>query len=114
MSLPTTTLPRSESNPIRPGDSIHKAAEKGDVEVVAALLKKKKSLLNAEDENGYTPIHLASLYNCYDMVRFLIDAGCDLNKPDKFGWSALHFAASGRNENLFKLLLRQDSISGTS
>lgn len=92
--------------------NIHKAAQKGKIDVIRDILKKKKSLVNATNESGHTPIHLASLHGHLDVVSLLIENGSDLLIKDNSGWSVLHFAASGRNEDIIKLLLEQPSIDG--
>jgi len=94
-------------------ESIHKAVQRGNLEAVAAFLKKKPYLVNAEDESGHTPIHLAALHGYYDIAELLAQNGADLNKQDASGWTALHFAASGRNEKLLKLFLDQPTVDVT-
>jgi ankyrin repeat protein len=95
-------------------ESIHRAVQRGNYEAVASLLKKKPHLVNAEDESGHTPIHLAALHGYYDIAELLVQNGADLNKQDASGWTALHFAASGRNEKLLKFFLDQPSADGKS
>jgi hypothetical protein len=95
-------------------DTIWKAAERGNTEAVATFLKKKKSLINAQNESGHTAIHMAALHNCWGVVELLVQQGVDLTVSDNSGWSIFHFAASGRNEKLFRLILEQEKIpSGT-
>lgn len=93
-------------------DSIHTVAERGNAEAVKELLRKKKSLVNARNEDGHTPIHIAALHNRYEVVDLLISNSADLLAKDNSGWSVLHFAASGRNEKILKLLLEQPNIDG--
>lgn len=108
----------SSAEPAKPEkekDTIWKAAERGNTIVVAQFIKKKKSLLNAQNERGHTALHLAALHNCYDVVEVLLQEGASLHLKDNSGWSTLHFAASGRNEKLFRLLLDQKDVpSGSS
>lgn len=96
----------------RDNHNIHKAAQKGKIDVIKDLLKKKKHIVNAQNESGHTPIHIAALHNHLDIVSLLIDHGSDLLIKDNSGWSVLHFAASGRNEDIIKLLLDQPNIDG--
>ena len=37
--------------------------------------------LNARTEWGDTPAHHAAAYSCYDVLRPLIDKGCEVHKP---------------------------------
>lgn len=94
-------------------DTIHKSAERGNVEAMKEFLKKKKSLCNARNDGGLTPLHIATLHSNYEVVELLIQSGCDVGLQDNSGWSALHFAASGQIEKTLRLLLDQPNIDGT-
>jgi hypothetical protein len=112
---PAATSPSSDSSKVeKERDTIWKAAERGNTSVVAQFIKKKKSLLNAQNERGHTALHLAALHNCYDVIELLLQEGASLHLKDNSGWSTLHFAASGRNEKLFRLLLEQPDLPSRS
>src|SRR5277367_1715499 len=67
------------------------AAEDGDVEKVKALLKQGRSI-NEQDPSvkfGWTPIIAAIYQNNTNMVRFLLQAGADLNLGDSSGETPL-------------------------
>ena len=50
--------------------------------------------MNAKDEFGYTPLHLAVLHGRTDIAQALINAGADIAR-----WTPLHFAATyGRTD----------------
>jgi ankyrin repeat protein len=102
---------------------IIRAAKNGDVQAVKALIAKDPSLAFREDENGNTPLGLASLYGLIDvaqvlavnkavvnatnrsgvtalnsaasgaMAELLVDKGADVNARDNIGWTPLHCAA---------------------
>jgi ankyrin repeat protein len=40
-------------------NELHEAAKNGDVEGVRELLKNQSELVNARDENGWTPLHVS-------------------------------------------------------
>ena len=114
-SLPRTKAVRSRrhsSQVKKDRDIIHKAAQKGKTELLKDLIKKKKNLVNARNESGHIPIHLAALHSRLEAVELLIESGSDLLTQDNSGWSVLHFAASGRNEKIISLLLEQTSVDG--
>lgn len=95
-------------------DTIHKAAERGHTDAVLGFIRKKKSLVNAHNDLGHVPLHIAALHNCYDVVQALLRNDADVNLRDNVGWTPLHFACSGKSEKLIQLLLDQKEIDGTS
>jgi ankyrin repeat protein len=58
---------------------IHKAARKGDMPAVIALLKQNPSLVSSKDSLGCTPLHLAAKYNHPEIVELLLANGADVN-----------------------------------
>lgn len=94
-------------------DTIYKAAERGNTDAVLAFIRKKKSVVNARNDLGHVPLHIAALHNCYDVVAALLRNEADVNLRDNVGWTALHFAASGKSEKLIQLLLDHPKIDGT-
>lgn len=94
-------------------DTIHKAAERGHTDAVLGFIRKKKSLVNAHNDLGHVPLHIAALHNCYDVVQSLLRNDADINLRDNVGWTPLHFACSGKSEKLIQLLLDQKGIDGT-
>ncbi|XP_077302806.1 uncharacterized protein LOC143923146 [Arctopsyche grandis] len=73
-----------------------------------SLLLELGADINTVDEYGYTSLSYASLYNGYDVVKTLLEAGadpdfCDFDSPQ----SALHLAASRNNLRIVKLLLKR-------
>ena len=72
---------------------LHKACEEGDLFAVKQLIEDGASV-NAKDENGRTPLHLAAMKRGNgEILRFLLEAKADVNVQDKKGRTALHFAA---------------------
>jgi ankyrin repeat protein len=77
------------------------ACTRGHLEIVSLLLSKKPmdtaamaewmAWLNAPDEYGDTALHLAIEENRDDIVRALVDAGCDVNIRNNKGAPALHY-----------------------
>jgi hypothetical protein len=113
--LAASSAGSAESSPhgSRSRDTIHKAAERGNTDAVLAFIRKKRSSANLRNELGHVPLHIAALHNCYDVVDILLRNEADVNIQDNFGWSALHFAASGKNEKLLQLLLECTRLDGT-
>ncbi|WP_395462822.1 ankyrin repeat domain-containing protein [Wolbachia endosymbiont of Cantharis cryptica] len=81
------------------------------IDAVKVLLQAKGIDINAANEDGYTPLHLAVLYGCTDTVRVLLQAkGIDINAANKDGLTPLHFAASLGHTDIVKVLLQMKGI----
>lgn len=64
---------------------------------------KCKDLINARDRNGWTALHWASVYGYKDMVKFLLEAGADVELRTKEGDTPLALVESqvGYAENKY-------------
>lgn len=77
---------------------LHFCAESGSVQCMDVILSSMdSSLLNTQDEEGYTPIHLAVINGNKDAVKRLVTAGADLNCLDNEQHSLVHWATGERN-----------------
>lgn len=74
------------------GTALHKAAEKGYVEIIEELIAHGADI-NMQDFNGLTPLHQAVQGNQIRAVQLLCGAGVDLNIKNMLGQTALHQAA---------------------
>lgn len=59
--------------------SAHKAAQEGSVEALHEEIKKKKAVVNAKDENGWTPLHEGARGGHLEVVKLLVENGADLS-----------------------------------
>jgi len=84
---------------------IHDAVKSGDVVAVKALLDKTPSLVNAKDESGQTPLHVAAQGQTPALVPLLVERGADVNAADNRGITPLHLIAAGGNLAGITLLL---------
>jgi ankyrin repeat protein len=79
------------------------AAEYGH-KVVAVLLLGKGADVNAENNGGATPLHIA-VYNTHkDMAELLIAKGADMNTAAKDGTTPLQIAKDEGNKEIVELL----------
>ncbi len=84
-----------------------KAAGKGDVNTVRALLEKgvavdEKSFMLG---NELTALHWAAYNGRTDIVRILLEAGADMNFQDVVGYTPLHYGAFYNYSGVVSLLL---------
>jgi len=94
-----------------PGDDNPKmrflwAAQYDKLELVKSLLESSPSLLTFKDGDGYTALHRASYNNHIQIVRFLLDQGCDPLVTTHEGWTPLHSAAKWDSKECVELLLQ--------
>lgn len=86
---------------------IHQAAASGDLDKVKALLKADATLVNARDENGSTPLHMACLRYKVAVANYLLDNGADVNARNKWEQTPLHGANGvfGQDYDLIKRMI---------
>uniref|UniRef100_A0A161M838 Ankyrin repeat domain-containing protein 39 n=1 Tax=Triatoma infestans TaxID=30076 RepID=A0A161M838_TRIIF len=78
----------------------------GDLPRVTNLLK-KGSDPNAEDKNGYTPLHYAARSGFTTICTRLLEAGAAINKATRAGGSTpLHRAALAGNDDTIVVLIK--------
>lgn len=64
----------------RSDSPVHGAAARGDVDALRILLI-DTTLLNAKNEFGYTPLHVATDRERLEVVRYLLSQGADKSIP---------------------------------
>ena len=79
----------------------HEAAEVGDIKRLKALLDKDPDLINAKDDSGIQPLHMAAWEGQDEAVTLNIAA------RDSGDWTALHFAARDGHTATCRLLLER-------
>ena len=83
--------------------TICRGAELGEMEWVKRELDKGVSI-NYRISNGWTPLHMATLWYQKEMIEFLLENGADVNAPAKDGWTPVHAAAGCFLKNTDELL----------
>jgi hypothetical protein len=63
---------------------------------------------------GFTPLHVACLKASVGLVSFLLGAGADPECASATGWTAMHFAACGGDEDTFACVRAWRAKHGTS
>ena len=62
---------------------------------------------NADDRDGNTAVHLASMYNRLDILRYLLAKGADATIKNRFGSTPLDLATHFRHSDCIELLVMQ-------
>lgn len=84
---------------------IFDAAGEGKIKVVAELLK-SGTPIDAQDEDGWTPLMHATLNGELDTMKFLLEAGAKVDAVDSYGCTALFLAAKRDTVDAAELLLK--------
>ncbi len=86
---------------------IFEASAVGDLERVKSLLGDHPELANAVALDGFQPLGLACFFGHYDIARFLIENGAEVNSPSRNDQKVtpLHSAAASRSLDIAGLLL---------
>ena len=86
-----------------PQDLILHAARLDQPEMLKALIQKNVDV-NATDENGMTPLMVASREGYESIVAILLDNRVQVNQQDKSGMTALMWAAKNEHANIIHRL----------
>lgn len=77
--------------------------------LVSYIIPKCPSLLNAENEDLDTPLHLACKFGHEGAVQELLNGGCDVKATNSSSSTPLHLAAVSGHFNICQLLLDADA-----
>lgn len=64
--------------------------------------------VNSRDEYGRTPLIIACFHKNFELVKWLINKGADINAQDRNGYSALHASVSTLQTEIVKYLIKQN------
>ena len=88
-----------------PSVDIHKAAKEGNIEVVKQHIAAGTDV-NAKNENGFTPLHIAVSKGYKEVAELLVTNGADVNTKDN-GSTPLHKAAQFGHKEIVELLINK-------
>lgn len=77
----------------------HEAARTGSLDDLKEEITKKKAIVNAKDENGWTPLHEGARGGHLEVVKLLVENGADLSaRTAGEGGTALWWAKQSLEE----------------
>ncbi|XP_053567638.1 ankyrin repeat domain-containing protein 49-like [Bombina bombina] len=82
------------------------AAENNRLNTLQRILTKEPGLVNATDDDHYTPLHRASYNGHLSVVRELIARGANVHAVTVDGWTPLHSACKWNNTSVASFLLQ--------
>ncbi|MFO8042099.1 MAG: ankyrin repeat domain-containing protein [Alkalispirochaeta sp.] len=97
-----------ESTDYRDKTPLLMAAEQGHMEIVRYLVEEANADVNAttpESRGEITPLRYAISNEDYEMVRFLVENGADVNQANGSGWTPIMTAARVGNREILQYLL---------
>ncbi|WP_295676001.1 ankyrin repeat domain-containing protein [uncultured Mucilaginibacter sp.] len=91
--------------------SLFEAAAAGKFDVVANLVYQHPEAINYYAEDGFTPLGLACYFGQYEIARYLVLKGADVNLPSNngFGVYPLHSAAAGNYTQIARMLIENNA-----
>ncbi|GFT04279.1 hypothetical protein NPIL_64691 [Nephila pilipes] len=78
---------------------------------IAEYITENSSIINARDNNGYTPLHWAACHGHQSIVQQLLEVGADVSLTSRKGNTPLHIAVSKGHREIVELMLQNVKAS---
>eukprot|EP00088_Acartia_fossae_P043881 TRINITY_DN4639_c0_g1_i15.p1 TRINITY_DN4639_c0_g1~~TRINITY_DN4639_c0_g1_i15.p1 ORF type:complete len:257 (-),score=47.50 TRINITY_DN4639_c0_g1_i15:79-849(-) len=85
----------------------HQICRNGKLSTLKKMVAREPDVIHLTDFIGGTGLHAAATFGRADVIRILLDMGCQPNLQDINGQTALHLAAIPDHEEAFKVLLER-------
>jgi ankyrin repeat protein len=91
--------------------NLFEASAAGKFDVVANLVYTHPEAINFYAEDGFTPLGLACYFGQYEIARYLVLKGADVNLPSNNGFSVypLHSAVAGDFTQIARMLIENNA-----
>jgi hypothetical protein len=90
---------------ITAAEPIVKAAKNGDFQSVRDILENDPPKIDAKDKEGYTALHWACMRAHWNIAKYLIEKGADLNVVGGDGGTQINWAVHHDNVDIIKTLI---------
>ena len=84
---------------------IYRACKVGDLGLVMGLIEEDDKLVNLRDYKRWTPLFYACATNDYEIVRYLLQKGANVNLKDRKSMTPLHVAVTKKFGRLQKSVI---------
>jgi ankyrin repeat protein len=87
--------------------NLFEASAAGKFDVVAHLLYSHPDAVNEYAEDGFTPLGLACYFGQFEVARYLVLKGAEVNLPSNNGFNVfpIHSAAAGNYTDIARMLI---------
>jgi ankyrin repeat protein len=87
--------------------NLFEAAASGKFDAVAHLIYIHPDAICAYAEDGFTPLGLACYFGQFEVARYLVLKGADVNQPSNNGFNVypIHSAAAGNYTDIVRMLI---------
>src|SRR6266404_566987 len=85
---------------------LHLASMQGHLEIVKSLVCRRSAGITNTNEDGETPLDVASRFGRLEIARFLVEQGADSMTKDKDGQTLLHSASRHGDTGFVEALLK--------
>ncbi|GIY83976.1 ANK_REP_REGION domain-containing protein [Caerostris darwini] len=89
--------------------ALHLGAFFGNLSFIEYCVQTNISDINVKNNEGETPLHLASRHNFQHIVSFLIDEGAEIDAKDNNGHTALYFACINNYKDVVHILINKQT-----
>jgi ankyrin repeat protein len=92
--------------------NLFEASAAGKFDVVAHLVYNNRDAINAYADDGFTALGLACYFGQYEVARYLVLKGADVNLPSNngFGVYPIHSAAAGNYTQIVRMLIEANAL----
>jgi ankyrin repeat protein len=89
--------------------SLFEASAVGKFDVVAHLIYTHPDAVNMYADDGFTPLGLACYFGQFEVARYLVLKGADVNLPSNNGFRVfpIHSAVAGNYNNIVRMLIEK-------
>ncbi|MDB5109426.1 MAG: hypothetical protein JWR67_540 [Mucilaginibacter sp.] len=92
--------------------NLFEASAAGKFDAVAHLVYTHPEAVNVYAEDGFTPLGLACYFGQFEVARYLVLKGADVNLPSNNGFNVypIHSAAAGNYTEIVRMLLDKGAL----
>ena len=92
--------------------TLFEAAAAGQFDKVAHVVVTQPNKIDDYTDDGFTALGLACYFGQYEVAKYLVEKGADVNLPSQNGFNVfpIHSAAAGNYTNILRLLIESGAL----